>query len=662
LPTVISTENRRRAETDASTSLARFEPIRWLYLVLAVVAIVIGLTVTWFLLRSQGALITGDAPHYLITAQTLSHLSMHVLPQYRADLISHYIYAWPAGATIKTMGTHAFAGPHGVIFAQGIGLPALLAPFIAIGNVPLALLGFFTINAVGFVYIHQRASRLAGLGRNGQIVFALALACPALWLAATQIYPDFISGVFLACGLIEIALVERTGQCRWNSVVVISVALAVPPWFQVKNFSVAVLAMAGLLVLLYLRRIKLVPVVIVIGVVILSFVLLLLYNQYFFGHLLGLPQPSPNLGTRGFKDTLGLIFDRDQGFLVQCPTILFGLLGLWYARRRTPVTNVILVLGAASILVINGTQPIVTAFGGTALAGRFEWTVMPILLAWAPFYLVRLEASVRRTTMVGIGVAALWVVQGVPILIGDHSYFNATFAPFAPWDPTLYPGWWIWINSYLPSVVPTFSHVVAEEFLVELLLVAVLVWLLVRLADPRPIEVARSLLVGVGSLVVILIVALVVPTGPPPAAPLTWPGQVLGAPWTASESRLRTTPLPLANLGTGTYEVTVNESVDSASGRPARMSFLTTPSERPVVSNWFSLTHPTTMDQLVVAPPPLDIAQERVRTLVLPPTTTTRQSTLEFSTSAASVFSLSVAVSPNSTLDVVSLTLQKTAN
>ena len=358
-----------RIDTADDGSTGRFEPARWPTLALAVVAIVVGEILTWLLLRSQGNVITGDSPHYLIAAQTLSHLSVHVLPQYRTDLATHYIYAWPQGATLSTMGVHAFTGPHGVIFAQGIGLPALLTPFIALGNVPLALLAFFTVNAIGFVSIHQRASLLAGLGRNGQLVFALALACPALWLAATQIYPDLISGIFLACGLIEMALVERSGTWRWTSVAVITVALAVPPWFQVKNFSVDVVAILGLLALLYLRRIALAPALVVIGVVLASFVLLLVYNQYYFGHLLGLPQPSPNFGTRGLKDTIGLVLDRDQGLLVQCPTVLFGLLGLWYSPPHDAGDQRRALLGALAILVINGTQPITTAFGGHR-AGR----------------------------------------------------------------------------------------------------------------------------------------------------------------------------------------------------------------------------------------------------------------------------------------------------
>jgi hypothetical protein len=648
-------------ETDGESS-TRFRPTRWPTLAVAVVAIVVGEILAWFLLRSQGYVITGDSPHYLIAAQALTHLSVHVLPQYQTDLASHYIYAWPQGATLSTIGPHTFPGPHGVIFAQGIGLPALLAPFIAVGDVPLALVAFFTLNAIGFVYIHQRASRLADLGRNGQLVFALALACPALWLAATQIYPDLISGIFLACGLLEMALVERSGAWRWWSVAVIAVAFAVPPWFQIKNASVDVVAMVGLLILLSLRRITLAPVLVVIGLVLASFVLLFAYNQYYFGHLLGLPQPSPNFGTRGFKDTLGLVLDRDQGLLVQCPTVLFGLLGLWYSRRTTQVTNVVLVLGVLAILVINGTQPITTAFGGTALAGRFQWTVLPLLLAWSPFFLRRLEVYRRRLAGVALVVGALWVIQGIPILLGDHTYTNSTYAPFAPWDPTLYPGWWDFINTSLPSVVPKFGGVVAEELLFEVVLIVAGVWLLVRLVTARPIQLVRGLIVGAASLIVLVVVAVLVPSGPAPAQPLTWPGTTFGGPWKTGNSRLTTAPLALANLGKGTYKVTVVETANSATGRPSRLSVVTTPIQHVVVSNWLNLGHPTTMASMVVGVAPLDVAHEHVATLALPPTTSTRETTFDFSTSAASVFSISVGVSAHSTLDVTSVQLEKTAS
>ena len=651
----------RRRNLETSTSPDKYEAVRWWTLVIAVVAVVVGEMLTWLLLRSQGNVITGDSPHYLIAAETLSHLSVHVLPQYQADLASHYIYAWPAGATLTTMGVHAFSGPHGVIFAQGIGLPILLAPFIAIGQVPFALLGFFTFNAIGFVFIHRRASQLADLGRRGQIVFALALAAPAVWLAATQIYPDLLSGIFLACGLLEMAHLERSGTWRWSSIALITVALAVPPWFQIKNFAVAVVAMAGLLLLVYLRRIELVPVLVIVGVVLVSFGLLLIYNSYYFGHLLGLPQPSPNLGLKGIKDTFFLVFDRDQGILVQCPVILFGLLGLWYSRRSTQITNVVVLLGAAAILVINGTQPSVNAFGGVALAGRFGWTVMPMLLAWSPFFLKRLEPYRQRLVAVAVVVSVLWLVQAVPIVIGDHNYFNATFAPFAPWDPSTYPGWWDGVNTYLPSVL---SHggVLAGEILFEAVLVVALTWLLIRLVDPRPIEWARGLAVGGGAVVVVVVLALVVPSGSLPSAPLTWSGQTIGSPFVSGNARVRTSPLDLGSVGTGTYEVTLTEKLTSASGAASRVSFQTTPGHRIVVSNWFSLRHPTSAAVMTVSAPPLDLAHEHVATVLLRQSASVRQTDVTFSTTAASVFSFNVGLGANSRLQIVSMQLRKLTN
>src|SRR5580704_18256922 len=89
--------------TDGESS-TRFRAARWPALVVAVAAIVMAEILAWFLLRSQGYVITGDSPHYLIAAQALDHLSVHVLPQYRTDLASHYIFAWPQGATLSSIG------------------------------------------------------------------------------------------------------------------------------------------------------------------------------------------------------------------------------------------------------------------------------------------------------------------------------------------------------------------------------------------------------------------------------------------------------------------------------------------------------------------------------------------------------------------------------
>ena len=143
---------------------------------------------------------------------------------------------------------------------------------------------------------------------------------------------------------------------------------------------------------------------------------------------------------------------------------------------------------------------------------------------------------------------------------------------------------------------------------------------------------------------------------------MTWAGQSLGSPWKTGDSRLRTTPAALVDVGAGTYEATVTESVESPSGSLSRISFVTTPIQRILVSNWFSVRHPTSMAYMSVVPAPLDLAQEQVATLVLPPSPSVHHTTLKFTTSVASTFSVSAGVGAHSTLDVTSIELQKIAN
>ena len=137
--------------------------------------VVVGQVVTFLVLRSQGNDLGGDQAHYLIAAQTLAHGSLHPGPWYQRDFLAHDVYNWPAGATVSNLHiVQTYPGPHGSVFAHGLGLPLLLAPFVAVGNVPLGLLGLFSVVALGAVCIHQRGSRLARLERPGRIVFALA--------------------------------------------------------------------------------------------------------------------------------------------------------------------------------------------------------------------------------------------------------------------------------------------------------------------------------------------------------------------------------------------------------------------------------------------------------------------------------------------------------
>ena len=114
-----------------------------------------------------------------------------------------------------------------------------------------------------------------------------------------------------------------------------------------------------------------------------SWGLLLAYDLYYFGHPLGLPQSGLGITKAGLALSLGLVFDRQQGFVVQVPATVLGLVGMWRARRSHPLAALSSALTVVFLLFLNGSYTGVP-YGGGALAGRFEWTVVPLVLLRVP--------------------------------------------------------------------------------------------------------------------------------------------------------------------------------------------------------------------------------------------------------------------------------------
>jgi hypothetical protein len=635
--------------------------------VLATALLVVGQALTWLLLRSQGNDLGGDQAHYLIAGQAISHLSFHPLAQYQRDFLTHFIYNWPTGAKVTDHTiVQTYPGPHGSVFAHGLGLPLLLGPFLAIGSVPVGLFGMFVLTALGFVCIHQRASLLAGVGRRGQVVFALVLAAPALWLAATQVYPDLLSGVLLAMALVELALIEQRKHVSRFGLWVIALALAFVPWLQVKNLAPALCCGVAAVVVLWRRGGQRRPILVLGGVVVLGWLLLAVYNQYYFSHLIGLPQPAPSFTLTTASRALALVFDTHQGLLVQVPTVMIGLVGLAMWRRVIPWTAAAAVVGALSMLVINGTFTSTVPFGGTDLAGRFQWTVLPMLLAWAPLCLSALERHRARVWAVGSVVSLLWIAQGVPVLLGDHVYVNSMIAPFAPWDPSVYPGWWPVIGGWLPTFLPpgirrgvTWSHVAIEV----IVLVAVTA-LLNRLTKDARLAPSRLLVVSGIAVVAALAVLINLPLQAPPASPLAFTAGQPGAPtmtWTGSEQPSTSPPASLTNIGPGRYTVSVSYAAAPGSS-PATAFVMATPPQHVVASDWFTPHHPTDAALLKVALPPIAPATGPTARARLSPAGGHHRANLSISVTSPSVLTFYVTVGANSTFAASSLTVTKVSS
>lgn len=535
-----------------------------------VVAVLVELLVAWFM-KSKGAGLTGDEPSYIIQAQAFAHLSPHILATIKADLAAHALSAYPVGAPVSAVAY--FPGPHGIISAFEPGLGILLIPFVATGHLFLgAVVGMLVLNTAGLILIHRRATRLCDLGGRGQVLFAMLLAAPALVMAMNQIYPDLVSGVLVACPLIEIALLERTRSATRTGTAIVAVSVFLLPWLQVKNIVPAVVLVAAFAVAARRADAAWRPVVAVAVSGVVGWVLLFGYNHVFYGLLGGLPEPFPRPSVNGVEYTLGLLFDRHQGLFVQAPFAVLGAIGLWVARRRLPVAVIATVVGAGSILLLNGTYTS-NPYGGLSLAGRFMWTLLPVALTWAAVVIARWEDAGRLLWTPILLVTAVGLYQVVPVLRGDHVYYNA-FSVTAPWDPSTWPGWWPGINRALPQFDLPGHPLGAPSYalLVELALLAVLAIASIEYMRPGPFP--RWSLAAMGGLGVLVVVALVAAEPLHPTTALTYDAAQLGAPVVGGAQGATSPDVTLQGVLPSTYRFTLTYDLRTTTGGSAQGGLL----------------------------------------------------------------------------------------
>ena len=304
--------------------------------------------------------------------------------------------------------------------------------------------------------------------------------------------------------------------------------MAYLPWLQIKNFVPAIVILS-LFVLVRLRsRHAWKSTVVTSAVCLLSWGLLLAYNQRYFGHLLGLPEQAPSLGRSGIEYTLGLLFDRDQGLFVQVPIAILGLLGLWMGRKKLPISVIATVLSVGSILVLNGSYT-ANPYGGFSLAGRFMWTGLPVLVGWTGILFARWQEAGRVLRLPMMVVLALWAYQGVAILDGVHTYYNA-FSPLPSWDPASWPGWWPGFNRLLPqfNLAGRTLGAPAVALLVALVLTAFLV--IVAAQYTRGWRSTPGWFGSLGAMAIFVVVALAVVTPLTSVSTLSFNAVEVGAP------------------------------------------------------------------------------------------------------------------------------------
>ena len=526
-----------------------------------VIGVGIEVLVTWFV-TGRGVFLGGDEPAYIVQAQAFLHLSPQIQAFIRSDTAAH-VFGYPVHPVV----IETFPSVHGVIGPFEPGLSLLLVPFVAVGRLYQgAAVGIITLTVAGLIVIHRRATLLTGLHRRGQVLLAVMLASPAVLVAMTQIYPDLLSGVLIAWAVLEIALVERRGRVTAPGLVILVVSIGFLPWLQVKNFAPAALV-AGALTVALLRVQAPKRLLAVIGVpVVVAWLVLLAYNEHYFGGIRGLPEPSVQLTSKGIEYMLGLTFGRDQGLFVQVPFAALGLVGMWMGRRRLPAAALATIASLAAILVLNGTYTI-NPYGGGSLAGRFMWTLIPAAVAWSAVVVARWERAGRLLWAPALLIVGFWLYEAVPLVADAHNYFNI-FTELHVWDPLDVTGWWPGLDRVLPTFdLPgtTFGSP-ATGLAFELGVLALVAIAAVEYG--RPGRFAKGSLAAMGVLVVLLVTAVVVSGPALPGAAYSLDVALTGAPIQGGVTPTSTPVSVLLLAQPGTYRITMAYRLTGLAGPP----------------------------------------------------------------------------------------------
>ena len=419
---------------------------------IAALAIFIGVGVTIRLVwDSQDRYVTtGDEPHYLIAARSLSHFHTLVVTQaYQEEFTRAYYYpprfpAAPGSLPTRATTAQVVLGPHGYVSIHGLGLPAIIAlpsEWFGPTGARLALI----IIASGLVLVAWFAGGLFFADRRARFL-ATVVVCVALpyLTSANQLYPDLPAGLICATAILACTyLTFRGGTVRalrlaWLS----SAALVLLPWLHVRFVATGLLLVAALAV--FVARTGRAKIRVAVALAIpftISTLLVLVYNQYAFGDALSV---NGGNGTLEVSKTsamvlVGLHLDRLQGVLVQNPILVFGFVGIFLLWARSRLLAVTVGLTYASLVVLPATEQI--WYGGQSLAGRFALAGAVVLLVPTMAALARLREKSALTFRAVCGAVAIletWYVYRV--LFDNLDIYNHTAGTPLPAYPSWLPG------------------------------------------------------------------------------------------------------------------------------------------------------------------------------------------------------------------------------
>jgi hypothetical protein len=386
---------------------------------------------------------TGDEPHYLIMA---NGLAQHGALEQTLPYQDAFQPGQPERFHVPRGDMHTIAGPHGLFNMHNLGLPLLLALPFALGGVDGAKLFMLLCGAGVLLCAWKMAGLFTSDGRQRWLaVLATCIASPLL-PAATQIYPDVVAGLIAMTGLYW--FLTTSHQRGAAAELLLAAAVVYLPWLQIKfglTCAVLVLAVAAK-IYRESRDLKRIARILVLAGA--SCLLLASYNLYAFGKASGpYLADAIEVSKTSLMVFLGLHFDPNQGFLLQNPINLVGLLGIgWLWRVNRPFV----LLWAAVFLTLlapNALHP--NWYGGWSFSGRFGWPAAMVFMVVTLYGLLELA---RRRDKLFLALTALSVL--LQAYLFSRYAFRSVDLYNRPWGTPLsdYSLYYRGIQDWLPGL------------------------------------------------------------------------------------------------------------------------------------------------------------------------------------------------------------------
>jgi len=374
----------------------------------AVACVPVALALAIFAARTKHLPLSGDEPHYLIMADSISvdfDLDLH--NNYLSDFDTHRII----GLTIP----HVYNVPRGWMPGHEPGLAMILAfPFrffvVSGARVALCLFaGVLPFSLCAWLRTKMPAPTAAWLTLGLTICFPVCFG-------AQQIYGDLAGGIIALTLLLHVVAALEGGRRPLWTWVVFWLSAGWLPWLHAKFAGTAVvLAIAGCAALwrqargdskdhpFDARLLATAPLFLA------GPLLLAAFNVWASGSPLGFRHANELTTSfgRGAEMFLGLHLDQSQGLFMQQPLLALGLAAfpLFFMRRRGLALLWIVVY--LSLILPNALE--LTRYGGDGPDGRFAWSAawlwaIPIgfVVSWQH---EMLAPWVRRTAIAG------WIYQ-----------------------------------------------------------------------------------------------------------------------------------------------------------------------------------------------------------------------------------------------------------